>query len=147
MSRRLEIRTRMAEVQKEFSALSAEIKEIEASEKRTANKAKYQDYKFLVGTYGYTLEPEDKIREVTDEDRETAHVGLSGLVYTDFEGKSQTFRYVMMKRKEDYARVATVLQKLEAVAHLSDDKVKDKEKWIKILLGEVNEEVPADTTA
>jgi hypothetical protein len=42
--------------------------------------------------------------------------------------------------------VANVLQKLEAVAHLSDDKVKDKEKWIKILLGETNE-VPADITA
>jgi len=138
MSRKLEIRTRMAEVQKEFSALSAEIKEIESAEKRAANKAKYQDYKFLVGTYGYTLEAEDKIREVTDEDRETAHVGLSGLAYTDFEGKSQTFRFVMLKQKEDYARTATVLQKLEAVAHLSDEKVKDKEKYIKILLGETD---------
>jgi len=138
MSRKLEIRSRMAEVQREFSALSAEVKEIEAAEKRAINKDKYQDYKFLVGTYGYTLEAEDKIREVTDVDRETAHVGLSGLVYADFEGKSQTFRYVMMKTKEEYARVATVLQKLEAVAHLSDDKVKDKEKWIKVLLGETN---------
>ncbi len=136
MSRKLEIRTRMAEVQKEFSALSAEIKEIESLEKRTVNKEKYQEYKFKVGTFGHTLEDAEKISEITDDDRETAHVGLSGLVYTDFEGKSQTFRYVMMKSKEEYVRTANVLHKLAAVQCLSDDKVKDKEKYIKILLGE-----------
>jgi len=139
MSRKLEIRTRMAELQKEFSALGAEIKEIEAAEKKALNSEKYKEYLYLVGTYGYTLEPEDKIKDATDDDRATAHVGLSGLVYTDFEGKSQSFRYVLLKRKEDYARTANVLSKLEAVAFLSDEKVKDKEKYIKILLGETDE--------
>ena len=138
MSRKLEIRTRHAELQKEFSTLNAELKDIEFSEKIAANKAKYQDYKYMVGTYGYTLEEEDKIKEITDEDRETAHIGLSGLVYADFEGKSQSFRYVLLKEKADYARTALVLTKLEAVAHLSDDKVRDKEKWIKVLLGETD---------
>ena len=128
----------MAEVQKEFSALNAELKDMESSEKKALNKEKYKEYKYMVGTYGYTLDPEDKVTEVTDEDRESAHIGLSGLVYADFEGKSQTFRYVMMKQKEDYARTANVLSKLDAVAHLSDDKVKDKEKYIKILLGELD---------
>jgi hypothetical protein len=94
----------------------------------------------MIGTYGYTLEEEEKITEVTDDDRETAHIGLSGLVYADYEGKSQSFRYVMMKEKSDYARTASVLTKLYAVAQLSDDKVKDKEKYIKILLGEAVDE-------
>ena len=140
MRNKLEIRTRMQEVQREFSELNAELKELESSEKRAANKLKYQDYKYIVGTYGHALEEEDKIKEATDEDRETAHVGLSGLVYAAFEGQSQSFRYVMLKAKEDYARTNTVLIKLEAVAMLSDDKVKDKEKWIKILLGEKTDE-------
>ena len=139
MSRKLEIRTRMAEVQKEFSTLTSELKDIEHTEKSAVNKEKYKEYKYMVGTYGYTLEEEAKVRDVTDEDRETAHVGLSGLVYADFEGKSQSFRYVMMKSKEEYARTANVLAKLDAVAHLSDEKVKDKEKWIKVLLGETDE--------
>jgi len=38
---------------------------------------------YKVGTYGYTLETEDKIAEINDDDRETAHVvqalGVHGL--------------------------------------------------------------------
>ena len=140
MSSKLDIRTRMAEIQKEFSALSAEIKEIEAAEKHALNKEKYKDYKYMIGTYGSTLEDAEKIQEVTDEDRETAHVGLSGLVYAEYEGKSQSFRYVMMEQKEDYHRVARVLEIIDAVSHLADDKERDKKKYIKIIMGEKTDE-------
>lgn len=140
MSRKVEIRTRISELQKEFSSLSAEIKEIEANEKKAINKEKYKDFLFKVGTFGHTLEDAEKISDVTDEDRETAHVGMSGLVYTDFEGKSQTFRYVMLKTKEEYVRTQKVLTKLAAVQRLSDPECKDKESHIKILLGETNEQ-------
>jgi len=140
MSRRLEIRTRMAEVQKEFSTLNAELKDLEDVEKRAANKEKYKDYKYMIGTYGSTLEDAEKIQEVTDEDRETAHVGLSGLVYAEYEGKSQSFRYVMMENKEDYPRVARVLEIIDAVSHLADDKERDKKKYIKIIMGEKTDE-------
>ena len=139
MSRKLEIRTRMAEVQKEFSALSAEMKEIELAEKRTANSEKFKDYLYMVGTYGHTLDPEEKIREVSDEDRQTAHMGLSGLAYTGFEGRSQTFGYVMLKSKEEYSRVKRILILLEASAALADENTKDKEKHLKVLLGETVE--------
>jgi hypothetical protein len=135
----------MNEIQKEFSSLSAEVKEMDNREKKAINKEKYKDYLYKVGTYGHTLEDAEKISEITDEDRETAHVGLSGLVYTDYEGKSQTFRFVMMKSKEEYARVTNVLLKLSAVQHLSDDNVKDKEKYIKILLGETDEKADASS--
>jgi len=129
----------MAEVQKEFSALSAEIKEIEAGEKRDANRAKFQEYLFKVGTYGHALEEEEKIKDLTDEDREGGHVGMSGLAYTGFEGRSQSFGYVMLRTKEEYNRTKTILIKLEAAAALADEKTKDKEKHLKILLGETNE--------
>jgi len=138
MSRKLEIRTRMAEVQKEFSALNGELKEIESTEKRAANKGKYQDYKFKVGTYGYAIEGEEKIQEATDEDREAAGAGKSGLVYTGFVSSSD-FGYVLLREKTDYARTARVLEIIDAVHHLADDKERDKEKYIKIVLGESDE--------
>jgi hypothetical protein len=126
----------MNETQKKYSALAAELKALDETDKRAASKVKYAEYMFKVGTYGHTLDPVEKILDLTDEDRETAHVGLSGLAYTGYEGKSQSFCYVMLKSKEDYARTQTVLNKLEAVENLKDDKVKDKEKWLKVLLGE-----------
>jgi hypothetical protein len=139
MSRKLEIRTRMAEVQKEFSALNGELKELENAEKMTINRDKYQDYKFKVGTYGYTVEGEEKIQDATDEDREVAGAGKSGLVYTGFDGRSD-FGYVLLKEKSDYARTVRVLQIIDAVHHLADDKERDKEKYIKIVLGEQTDE-------
>ena len=142
MSRKLEIRTRMAEVQKEFSALDAELKEIARAEKREVNKEKFKEYLYKVGTYGYTLETEDKIAEINDDDRETAHVGPSGLAYTDFEGRSQTFRFVMLKSKEEYSRVGRILTLLEAASALANENTKDKEKHLKVLLGETSEQDP-----
>ena len=137
MSRKLEIRTRMAEVQREFAALGAEMKELDSVDKKAASRDRYKEYLFKIGTYGHTLEDAEKIQDLTDADREEAHVGLSGLAYTGFEGKSQHFAYVMMKTKEEYSRVQNILIKLEAVEFLKDEKVKDKEKYLKILLGEV----------
>ena len=138
MSRKLEIKTRMAEVQKEFAALNAEMKEIDLADKKMASRDKYKEYLFKVGTYGYTLDPPEKIQETTEDDRDTGHHGASGLMYTGYEGRSQAFGYVMMKSKEEYPRVQRILALLEAAAALSDDKVHDKEKYIKILLGETD---------
>ena len=138
MSRKLEIRTRMAEVQKEFSALSAELKDLEASEKEEANIVKFKDYLFKIGTYGHTLEDEDKVQEINDDDRATGRLGPSGLAYTGYEGKSQHFGYVMLKAKEDYARTKRILSILEAAQALGNEKtpVTDREKHIKNILGE-----------
>jgi hypothetical protein len=128
----------MAEVQKEFSALSAEMKEIEATEKREANKAKFAEYLFKVGTYGHALDEEEKITDLTDEDREGGHMGMSGLAYTGFEGRSQSFGYVMLKTKEEYKRVKKILTLLDAAQALATEGTKDKEKHLKVLLGEVD---------
>lgn len=135
MSRKVEIRTRMAELQKEFSALNAEKKEIESVEEKALARDKYKDYLHKVGMYGYKLSEEEKVQDVSDEDREGAIVGLSGLVYTGVDHHDGSC-YVMLKDKVEYTRVQNILTKIEAVEHLKDDKVKDKEKWLKVLLGE-----------
>jgi hypothetical protein len=135
MSRKLEIRTRMAELQKEFSGLNDELKDMEREEKAVAAREKYKDYAFKVGTYGYKVEPAEKIEDANDEDREGAGAGRSGLVYTGFEGNRE-FGYIMMKDKADYSRIVRICQIIDAVEHLADEKVKDKEPHIKVILGE-----------
>jgi hypothetical protein len=133
MSRKLEIRQRMAELQREFSSLNAEMKEIESIEKGAVALERYKDYQFKVGVYGYTLESEDKIVEATDEDRERSSTGKSGLVYTGYE---RDFGFIMLKTREEYPRVVRVYKILEAVNALADETVKDKEPHIKVILGE-----------
>ena len=135
MSRKLEIRTRMAELQKEFSSLNEEMKDIEHEAKQAFNREKYKDYAFKVGTYGYKVEPVEKIADATDEDREVAGAGRSGLVYTGFEGNRE-YGYIMMKDKAEYPRIVRICQIIDAVEHLADEKVKDKEPHIKVILGE-----------
>jgi len=137
MSRKIEIRQLMAEAQRQFSALSAEVKEIEAQEKADQNLEKFKEYKFKIGTFGYELQEEDKIKDLTDDDRRNGHVGASGLAYTGFHAQSEHFDYVMLRAKEDYARTQTILTKMHAAQQVADPKVKEKEKYIKILLGEV----------
>ena len=135
MSRKLEIRTRMAELQREFSTLNTEIKDIEHEEKTYAARERYKDYKFKVSTHAYVVDPAEKITEATDADREDASAGKSGLVYTGFDYHS-SFGYIMLKEREDYARAARVCAIIDAVEHLVDEKVKDKEPYLKIILGE-----------
>jgi hypothetical protein len=125
----------MAEIQKEFSSLNAEMKEIDSIEKRAICGERYKEYLFKIGTYGYGVEPEEKIEDATEDDRETAGCGASGLVYTQFSNNSD-FGFLLLKSKEDYPRVKKVLILLDAVNHLKDEKEKDKDKYIKILLGE-----------
>jgi hypothetical protein len=126
----------MAELQKEFSALNAEMKEIESIDKRVANRVKFADYQFKVGVYGHSISEAEKIAELTDEDRESGHVGLSGLAYTGFDSRSQAFDYVMLHNREEYDRVKRILTMLEAAQALSQEGTKDKERHLKVLLGE-----------
>lgn len=133
MSRKIEIRQRMAELQREFSTLNAEVKEIDQAEEFARNRERYKDYKFKVGIYGYKVEPPEKIVEATDEDREDASTGKSGLVYSGYE---RDFGFIMLKEREDHPRLKRVCEILEAVTYLASDQVKDKEPYIKIILGE-----------
>jgi hypothetical protein len=138
MSRKLEIRSRMQELNREWAGLNDELKTMEREEKTAATLEKYKDYKFKVGTYGYKITAEDKLEEATNADREQASRGKSGLVYTGFDGHSD-FGWIMLKEKTEYARVARVCQIIDAVEHLANDKIQDKEPYIKIVLGETDE--------
>jgi hypothetical protein len=73
--------------------------------------------------------------EATDEDREDANTGKTGLVYTGFDAHSD-FGYIMLKERSHYSRTARVCVIIEAVEMLGNDKVKDKERYIKVVLGE-----------
>ena len=143
-NRKLEIRTRMAELQREFSSLNDEIKEMETEDKATRAREKFKDYKFKVGTYGYVVDPEDKVLEADDSDRENAATGKSGLIYSGFS-HSSNYGYILLKERSDYARAVRITQIIDAVEHIGDEKVKDKEPYIKIVLG-VTTAMPKEET-
>jgi hypothetical protein len=147
MSEKLEIRSRMQVLQKEWAGLNEQLKVIQKQEELDATLERYKDYKYKVGTYGYKVSGEEKIEEATDGDREVAGRGKSGLVYTGFD-KHSDFGWILMKDKSEYARIARVCQIIDAVEHLADDKVQDKEPYIKIVLGETqNAEATAEPVA
>jgi hypothetical protein len=141
LERKKEIQKRMAELQQEFATLNNEKKTIEIEEQAVAARAKYADYKFKVGLYGYKLYEESEIKEVSDSDREDAKIGSSGLAYSGADSKDG-FCYILLKNREDHSRVKRVLVLLEAAHQLANEKERDKEKYIKILLGETNGEDP-----
>lgn len=138
-NRKLEIMERMKELQSEFSTLNTEKKDIDEVERRAASHAKFADYKFKVGMYGARLYDEDQIQEVNDRDREEAAMGKSGIIYTNSETKDG-YCALMMKDKAEYSRFKLLIVRLNAASCINEGK--DKERNIKILLGEpVEEEV------
>jgi hypothetical protein len=140
---KLELRTKMQHHQREWAGLNEQLKVIQKQEELDATLERYKDYKYKIGTYGYKVTAEEKIEEATDGDREVAGRGKSGLVYTGFDGRE--FGWILMKEKSDYARVARVCQIIDAVEHLADDKIQDKEPYIKIVLGEVEPKAETST--
>lgn len=138
-TRKLEIRKRMAELHQEFHALNVEVKDLDEVDRRLASHETYKDYKFKVGMYGSRLYAEDQIQEVSDRDREEAQVGKSGIAYTNTETKDG-YCCLMMKEKSDYSRFKLLLERLNAAAGINEGK--DKEKNIKVLLGEPVDEAP-----
>lgn len=132
---KLELKTRMQQLQREWAELNGELKAIQKDEELAATLEYYKDYKFKVGTHGYKIDGEDKIQEATDDDRRISGRGKSGLVYSGFDSHSD-FGWIMLKEKSDYPRTARVAQIIDAVEKLADDKIKDKEPYIKIVLGE-----------
>lgn len=141
-NRKLEIRKRMAELQAEFSKLNVEVKDLDEVDRRAASHEKYKEYKFKVGMYGSRLYDEEQIQEVSDRDREEAVVGKSGITYTNSETKDG-YCCLMMKEKTEYVRLKTLLERLNAAALINEGK--DKERNIKIILGEPVDEAPVQS--
>lgn len=138
-SRKLEINTRMQELQKEFSELNAEKKEIEDIEKRARLGERNKEFNFKIGIHGYELETEDKISDANDEDREEASTGSTGITYTP-PVKNSNYYYILMKSKEEYSRLNLLFKRLNAAKGILDKDEQDKEKHVKALLGESDEQ-------
>ena len=138
-SRKLEINTRMQELQKEFAELNAEKKEIEDIEKRARLGERNKEFLFKIGSHGYELETEDKVIEADDEDREIATTGSAGITYTP-PIKNSDYYYVLLKSKEEYTKLNVLFQRLDAARHVFDKDEQDKKKYVSILLGENDEQ-------
>ena len=132
-----EIRKRMGDMSSEFNTLKTEVKDLEEVARREASHELWKDYKFKVGMYGSKLYPEEQIQEVSDRDREETVVGKSGIVYTNSETRDG-YCALMLKDKSEYARFQLLLVRLNAAAAINEGK--DKERNIKVLLGEPVEE-------
>jgi hypothetical protein len=126
----------MAELAKEHGKLNAELKDMDEVERRAKSHELFKEFKYKIGAYGYKLYKEEEISEVIDDDRERSATGQSGLTYCDVD-HSDGLCYVMMKEKEEYPRIKLLFDRLEAAGKLTDKTEKEKEKYVKILLGEV----------
>lgn len=137
---RLEIKTEMAQLQKRYSTLAAEVKELDIAHNREANRTRFSEYVYKIGVHG-TLYPQEQIRDVEPQDYDNVIIGNSGLLYTQAEpikGQEQGFAFLMMKSLEEYPRYKLLFERLEAARIVKDKdaKIEDKEKAYKTLLGE-----------
>ena len=133
--RKLELRTRLRDIQKEYSAVAGELKELDDAAKKASQVEKYKDYYFKVGCQG-RLQPIETISDLTDEYRLLGVDGQNtGLAYVDL-GTQDGFCYVMLKSKEDYAYANTLLNRIHAVDAIKNKEEKDKALHIKVLMGE-----------
>ena len=134
-----EIRKQMADLHQVFHTLNIEVKDLEEVMRREASHTKWAEYKYKVGMYGGRLYNEDQIQDVSDRDREETTIGKSGIVYTNSETKDG-YCALMMKDKVEYGRFKLLLERLNAAHAINEGK--DKERNIKVLLGEpVEDEV------
>jgi hypothetical protein len=139
-SRKLEINTRMQELQKEFKELSDEKKEIEDIERRARLGERNKEFAFKVGAHTYELEGEDKVVEATDEDREVATTGSSGITYTP-PVKNSDYYHILLKSKDEYPRLSVLFKRLNAARNFFDKESEaDKALCVKIVLGEDSEQ-------
>lgn len=133
MSRKTDVKTRMNALQKEFSELNAELKEIDAIEKSAQLCERYKDYLFKTFVSG-RLGDDPKWEDVTDGDREIATPGQKlGLVYS---GNFNEGAWLLFKSKEEYPRVRQLVDRLYAFEALADKDCRDRDTQIKIILGE-----------
>jgi hypothetical protein len=133
MSRKTDIKSRMNELQKEFSELNLELKEIDSIEKSAQLCERYKGYLFKVFVTG-RLTDDPKWEDVTDADREVATEGQKlGLIYS---GNFNEGAWLLFKNKEEYPRVRTLIDRLYAFEALSEKNCSDRESQIKIILGE-----------
>lgn len=134
--RRLELNTELRKLQEAYQAKAEELKALDAERKKGIQIERFKEYNYKIGLF-HRLEKEEKIQELTDEDRVLGKIGQStGLAYVDLNTQDG-YCYLMLKQKEDYARMNTLVNRMYAVKQLDDKSSKESnEKHIKVILGE-----------
>jgi hypothetical protein len=126
----------MAELQKKYSQKAAELKALDEADKKEANKARFQDYKFMVQVFGTHMDKEPTVYDVVDEDREEANISVRAhFVVTGTDSKDGSC-YIMMKELTELPKLQVLFARLHAAERIHDKEEKDITKYIKILLGE-----------
>jgi hypothetical protein len=133
MNARLEIRTKMAALNKEYAALAAEVKVLDEQEKRETNRAKFKDYVHKILVSGTHIDAEPTVYAVSDEDRDTAR---EGRIFVVSEQNKDGSCFLMLKTLDDLPRVQLLFTRLQAAEKILDKKEQDIETQVKILLGE-----------
>jgi hypothetical protein len=133
-----EIRSKMSEVHKEYSELALQLKELENAERIANASTRYKEYVLKVGYFNGLLYGEEDIKEVLPEELVDARQGsIPGIVYLRKENeKGSQFHFVLLKDKADYPRLKTFFERLHAADRLSSKEEANKEKYMKVLLGE-----------
>jgi hypothetical protein len=136
---KMELRTRLREIQKEFAIKNEELKKLEAESHKAAQLEKYKDYQFKVGCQGLLMKA-DTITELSDEHRLLGVDGQNtGVAYVDLN-TTDGFCYVMLKTKEEYDRINTLFNRMHAADRLIKKEETNKELHLKVLLGEATYE-------
>lgn len=135
MDKKVELRTKMAQLHREYADTATQLKEIEESEKKAALKQKFKEYTYKV-FIGKSFPSEPIFLEVTDEDREYARISdNTGVAFCDLFKDGSC---VLVRNKEEYSRAKTLYDRIMACNALQDQNELDKQKYVKILLGEVD---------
>jgi hypothetical protein len=140
MSTKQEIRLRMGELQKEYSTLAAELKQLDAAEKQGRNLEKFKDYTLKVFAYGYSVQEDAKLLEVTDDDRALGRLGRTGIAFvedpSDTSGLSSSGYFIMLKSADELPRIKLLFERMNAAERIRDEKETETPKFVKVLLGE-----------
>jgi len=132
-SSKLEIRSKMAEVQKEYSQLAAELKELEETEKKTVNVERFKEFQHKIMVKGTFMDKEPTVYPVQDEDRMSAYHGrLFAVTGSNKDGST----FIMLKSLDELPRIQLMFSRLHAAERIHDKEEKDFDKYVKILLGE-----------
>ncbi len=129
---RIDIRTKMAELQREYSKLASDLKVFDEEEKAKVNIEQFKDYTLKVLVNKTQIDDEPTLYPVLDEDRKDATV-WNTLVVTDNNKDGSS--YILLKTADELARVQLLFKRLDAAIKMTN-KGPEPEKYIKILLGE-----------
>ena len=136
-NKKAELRAQMAQLHSQYVAIVGELKELEASDERSAKRDRYKDFavKVLVGD---SMPDEPSFEPVTDEDRETST--FSNVMQAPFSGNFKTgAAYLLLKSEQEYVRLKLLHDRIKAANDIQDPKSEEdlRVRCIRTILGEL----------